>query len=300
MEISGLHMLLTYQCTLECDHCFVWGSPWQEGTMTMGFIRQALEQALETGSIEWIYFEGGEPFMYYGLLKPAVRESARLGFKVGIVTNGYWANELEDAIQWLQPLAGSVQDLSISSDHYHSGEANERRTNNARLAAQALGIPVGMISVAQPEASQAMLSHGQLQENESRVMYRGRAADRLAGKVSGHPWETFVTCSCEDLRDPGRVHLDFLGNVQICQGISIGNILEKRLVDICESYDPDAHPITGALLAGGPAELARKYGLPPEQHYADACHLCYWARLALRAQFPESLCPDQVYGLFSN
>ena len=34
MKITGLHFLLSYQCTFECDHCFVWGSPWQSGTIT--------------------------------------------------------------------------------------------------------------------------------------------------------------------------------------------------------------------------------------------------------------------------
>ena len=57
MELSGLHILLTYQCTFECGHCFVWGSPWQRGTMSLREIGQVLGQAKETGSIEKIYFE---------------------------------------------------------------------------------------------------------------------------------------------------------------------------------------------------------------------------------------------------
>jgi molybdenum cofactor biosynthesis enzyme MoaA len=39
MRLTGLHLLLTYQCTLECGHCFTWGSPWQSGTMTLQDIR---------------------------------------------------------------------------------------------------------------------------------------------------------------------------------------------------------------------------------------------------------------------
>jgi hypothetical protein len=35
-----------------------------------------------------------------------------------------------------------------------------------------------------------------------------------------------------------------------------------------------------------------------EESYADACHLCYQARCALRARFPEILTPDQMYGVF--
>ena len=35
MKLDGLHILLTYQCIYECDHCFVWGSPRQTGTLTL-------------------------------------------------------------------------------------------------------------------------------------------------------------------------------------------------------------------------------------------------------------------------
>jgi hypothetical protein len=97
--------------------------------------------------------------------------------------------------------------------------------------------------------------------------------------------------------EPGRVHLDPLGNLHICQGIVIGNLFEKPLKQICEEYDVDSHPICGLLLAGGPAALVTEYNLPHASSYADACHLCYEARTALRARFPELLKPDQMYGV---
>ena len=74
MKLSGLHILLTYQCTYECDHCFVWGSPWQSGTLTLEQVRDILRQAREA-NVEWIYFEGGEPFLYYPLLRRGVRRA---------------------------------------------------------------------------------------------------------------------------------------------------------------------------------------------------------------------------------
>jgi hypothetical protein len=39
-----------------------------------------------------------------------------------------------------------------------------------------------------------------------------------------------------------------------------------------------------------------EYGLPHGSGYADACHLCYEARTALRARMPEILGPGQMYG----
>lgn len=297
MILSGLHLLLTYQCTLECDHCFAWGSPWQSGTLTLANIRHILQQAQDAGTVTSIYFEGGEPFLYYAVMLEGVREAARRGFRVGIVSNTFWATCVEDAIEWLKPLAGLINDLSISSDSYHWDEKLSRQAENARVAAEKLGIPLGVLSVAQPEATCVAESMGQLPTGESAIMYRGRAVEKLAARAGRQPWEQFTECPHEDLREPGRVHVDALGNLHICQGISVGNMFRAPLREICQAYDPESHPIVGPLLVGGPAELARCYELPHEASYADACHLCYEARRALRARFPDILAPDQMYGV---
>jgi Radical SAM superfamily/4Fe-4S single cluster domain len=300
MKLSGLHLLLTYQCTFECDHCFVWGSPFQAGVMTLQDIREILRQAQETGTVESIYFEGGEPFLYYPVMVQAIREAAQQGFQVGIVSNSYWATSAEDAQEWLRPLAGLVSDLSVSSDLYHYSQEQSQQAENARLAAEALGISLGTLSVAQPEAIDAKEAVGQLPQGGSSVMYRGRAAEKLTARAKGFPWEQFTTCPHEDLREPGRVHLDPFGNLHICQGISLGNLFHIPLKTICETYDPEAHPVIGALLRGGPAELAKIHDLAPEANtlYADACHLCYETRRSLRQRFPEVLGPDGMYGIF--
>ena len=294
MKLSGLHILLTYQCTYECDHCFVWGSPRQTGTLTYEQIEQILNQAKEAG-VTSIYFEGGEPFLYYAILVKAVRRAADMGFEVGIVSNAYWANSVADAEEWLRPFVGRLADLTVSSDLFHCDECLGERPQNALVAAKWLNIPTGMISVAQPGAD-AKQTHGQI-EDEGAVMFRGRAAKMLVETVPSQPWERFDSCPHEDLREPGRVHLDPLGNLHICQGVVIGNLFEKPLKQICEEYDADAHPICGPLLEGGPAALVTEYNLPRASSYADACHLCYEARTTLRERLPQYLTPDQMYGV---
>jgi hypothetical protein len=163
--------------------------------------------------------------------------------------------------------------------------------------AEQLGIPLGVISIAEPEAANAAPAVGQLPEEESAVMYRGRAAEKLVARARRRSWRHFTECPYEDLREPGRLHVDPLGNLHICQGISVGNLYRTPLSEICESYDPDAHPVTGPLLAGGPVELVRRYGLPHEDMVADACHLCSEACRALRSRFPSILVPDQMFGV---
>ena len=293
MKLSGLHILLTYQCTCECDHCFVWSSPRQHGVLTIQQISQVLEQAREAG-VDSIYFEGGEPFLYYPVLVSGVRQAAGMGFSVGIVSNAYWAETVADAAEWLQPFVGRLSDLTVSSDLYHCEKELGEQPQNAIAAAKLLGIPTGMISIAQVDEAAAS-THGQL-DGKGAVMFRGRAAATLAAKAPVHPWSTFTECPHEDLSDPGRVHLDPFGNLHICQGLVIGNLFERSLKEICAAYDPATHPICGPLLRGGPAALVTEYGLSPEPAYADACHLCYESRQALRPRFPDMLRPDQMYG----
>lgn len=289
MKPTGLHLLLSYQCTFECDHCFVWGSPWQGGTMTLATIRRILEQGKAAGTVRTIFFEGGEPFLYYGALLEGVRMAAGMGFEAGIVTNVYWATSEEDAVACLRPFAGLLHNLTISTDLFHYTEKVSRQAENARAAARTLGIDLGTISVARP-------CDGERRPGEGGVMFRGRAAVKLAAQAAQQPWLSFTTCPHEKLDDPGRLHVDAFGNLHICQGISVGNLLRAPLADIFATYDPVNHAIVGPLLYGGPAELVRRYHIAHAETYADACHLCYEARLALRERFPDTLAPDQMYG----
>ena len=294
---SGLHLLLTYQCTMECDHCFVWGSPEQRGTMSLKVVREVLRQAKDAGGIRWIYFEGGEPFLFYALLVKGVRMAARAGFQVGVVSNGYWATTAADATECLRPFQGLVQDLSISCDPYHGAEELDRLVENARVAAEKLRLPCGTIRIARPEDPDAAARVGQLPSGESAVMYRGRAAEKLVGRAPQRRWTEFDQCPYENLRHPERVHIDSFGYVHVCDGITIGNLFRTPLRALFEGYDPDTHPIVAPLLAGGPAELARRYDAVDVEACADACHLCYVTRVSLRGRFPETLGPAPMYGV---
>jgi hypothetical protein len=292
MKLTGVHLLLTCRCTHECDHCFVWGGPRQEGTMALAAVRRILEQARDLGEVEWIYFEGGEPFLFYPTLLAGVREAAAAGFRVGVVSNAYWATGPEDARECLAPFAGLVQDLSLSCDPLH-GNDTDGTVDRAESAARELRIPVSRIRVAAPESG-AEAAHGQIPAGDSGVMFRGRAAARLAPCVPHLPVGGFDRCPHEDPRAPERVHVDPYGNVHLCQGIAVGNLFRDPLSRICAGDDPDAHPVVGPLLAGGPAELARMAGLSGGA-YADACHACDAARRVLRPRFPEILTPDAFY-----
>lgn len=296
MKLTGLHLLLTYQCTFACDHCFVWGSPWQNGVMTQSDLQNILGQAVDLGTITSVCFEGGEPFLYYATLLKGVQETVRHGFSASVVTNAYWATSKTDAIEALLPFAGLLSKMTVSSDLLHWSIPLSEQAQNALVAAKTLGISTSMISVGRPDKATPPLDKNTLYA-EGKVMYRGRAVEKLAQYAPCRLWEEFTTCPHENLRDPGRMHVDPLGYLHICQGIAIGNLFQTPLKIICNRFDPDQHPITGPILRGGPAELARTDAVPHSQTYADACHLCYETRRSLRTRFPAVLNPDQMYGL---
>ena len=297
MPLSGLHLLLTYQCNFECDHCFVWGSPNAKGTMTLAFIQKVIADAQDLGAITQIYFEGGEPFLYYPIMIRGLREAVDAGYKVGIVTNAYWATSQEDAEEWLRPIAEiGIDDLSLSSDLYHGSRMETPEAVCGRNAAIKLGIPVVMLQTCGPLVKMDVNSTNTSEGDYDNVMFKGRAAEKLTPFAKKYLWSNFTKCPFEDLKNPERVHIDPQGFVHVCQGITIGNLMETSLSQIMSSYKPQEHPIIGPLLKGGPVELITAYNIAIEHEniYADACHLCYYARTILRSKFSE-LAPHQMY-----
>jgi hypothetical protein len=295
--IKGIHFLLTYTCNYACDHCFLYCCPSSKGTFTLNQIIAVLNEAQKMKTVEFIYFEGGEPFLFYPLMMEGIKEARKRKFKVGIVTNSYWAISVEDAELWLRPFSKlKISDLSVSDDKFHFDADGDSPASIAQKAAQNLGIPAGSICIEKPSVEKT-------QEKGKPVigggtLLKGRAVEKLINGLPRRPWNEMKECPYEDLRELGRIHVDAYGNTQICQGVSIGNFWKTPLAALIKNYDPDNHPICGPLLRGGPAELVKTYNLNHEERYVDECHLCYECRRLLLDSYPDYLTPKQVYGIF--
>ena len=50
VRLEGIHFLVTYRCTYACDHCFVWGSPDADGTMTLAQLTSVIDQGAAAGA----------------------------------------------------------------------------------------------------------------------------------------------------------------------------------------------------------------------------------------------------------
>lgn len=297
--LTGIHFILTYTCNFECDHCFLYCSPRAQGTFSIDQVTEVLDEAVKIGTVEWIFFEGGEPLLYFPLLQAGIQLAVQGGFKVGVVTNAYGAISPADAQLWLQPLArAGLSYLSISNDSYHYGDEKENPAAIASRVAANLGLDTSPIcieppKVLQPSADADGKGHPVIGGGPK---FRGRAVEKLTDRLPTRPWRELRECPYEDLDSPSRVHVDPFGHVHICQGLSMGNMWTTPLHEIIADYRPDEHPICAPLLRGGPAELAAVQGIEPDAGYVDECHFCYWTRKAMQPRFQEYLAPKQVYG----
>ena len=52
--------------------------------MTMKQIMSVLHESQKLGTVQEIYFEGGEPFLFYPLMLEGIRKANEMGFKAGI------------------------------------------------------------------------------------------------------------------------------------------------------------------------------------------------------------------------
>lgn len=297
-RLTGLHLLLTYMCNSECDHCFLYCGPHVRGTFTTRQIQELLDEAAKIGTIKRIYFEGGEPFLFYPLMLEGVKMARDRGFQVGIVTNSYFATSAEDIKLWLKPLCElGIADFRTSNDPYHFKNEKDNPAILTKKIARKLGLPAAEIHIDKPSVD---TKKGQGKGEPvigGGTMFRGRAVEKLTAGLPRKSWEEFTACPYEDLESPARVHLDSYGNVHLCQGLSMGNMWETPLSRLVKDYNADSHPVCGPLVKGGPALLAREYRIKHDDSYVDPCHFCYLIRLELLDRFPEYLTPRQVYGL---
>jgi hypothetical protein len=286
-SLSAIHFLITYGCSAECDHCFIWGTPRRSAAMTVEIIDDFLaqivgqEHAPAPHAVTGVCAEGGESFTEYDVLIHFLRAATAKGLTASALTNASWVESRHQAQQRIAELmAAGLTSLGISTDQWHQ-----------RF------IPVERVDTLLEVCAQAGLTASRMETSLEGVMFRGRAAERLAGSRPTKPASELTKCPHEKLDAPSRAHLDCYGMLHLCQGLTLGR---APIAEAIASYDAATHPIVRALLEGGPyalAQFAATFGFDIEPGYVDACHLCYRAREFLRSRFPELLGPDEMYGL---
>ncbi|MGW8144401.1 MAG: radical SAM protein [Anaerolineales bacterium] len=297
--VTKLHILLTYNCSLRCKHCYIFSDQRARGKISLSQISQILHDGTKIPGIRWVYFGGGEPFTQYPLLLNSVQRARKMGYDVGVETNGYFARTIDTGIRFLKPLAEmGVNDIRISIDRFHYKNPEKSPARKAMHAARKLGLPTTVVRISFPnEQTIEKKSPGEdCSLDEPLLMFSGRAVEFLSAGRKTFRSEHFSECPRDDLTSPDRLYIDAYGFVQICPGIAIGNIHKDTLKQIIDGFHLHKNFIVRVLDEQGPSGLIQRTNLSSDKRFVDACHCCYTARLALINNCPETLGPPQVYG----
>ncbi len=318
MELQGLDIILTYDCTGCCAHCCYRAGPGRGETMSVAEVKGYLTTVADQ-PLKWVLLFGGEPFLYYELLQTSVALATELA-GVLVFTNGYWATSPDTARRLLASLQEvGLDHMLFSVDAFHQERVPLERIAIGIEAARDLGyqtIEVDNRCLGAPDEDNAFnrrtqaimsrlaglcdLTGVNVIQGPARMV--GRAADELSPYLATQA-DPPTKCPLPDylggdIRAPHTVELHPGGWVNLCAGLALGNARQRPLDAILAEYDPDAHPIISVLAREGPSgllKLAQRHGYSPASRYVDGCHLCYEVRRFLRPHYPDHLVPAHPY-----
>jgi len=137
--LSTLGFLLTYRCTISCQHCMLEAGPRRKKKMALGSVLGWIDEAAayRRGAIKCIELTGGEPFYDLQTLALVSDHALKAGLSVTVATNAGWAGTLEQAILTLTHLP-AIKTISISTDVYHQQFIPIGHIHNAIIAAELL------------------------------------------------------------------------------------------------------------------------------------------------------------------
>jgi len=278
-NLFRLGLIVTYRCNAECRHCFFESSPKREETIPLELGIKAIDEAAKLGA-EWISLTGGEPFLEPALVSAFIKHASESGLKTEIVSNGYWANSIQEATRILEPLKDLGLDaLNLSIDDFHQEHTPISSIKNAYWAAQGLGIKlIIMTTTTKNNNVTAETLPELLGDKKIQVLGGKRVHDPHAllittpvtpvGRgldIAEHDYTLFSEVKCSEvLRDLG---LGPDGSVYPCCGplaskITLGNINEKPLNIILE--EAEQKPFYASIREGTTISGA----------FTSKCHAC--------------------------
>jgi len=319
MQLKGLDFLLTFKCPSKCKHCSYRAGPERTGFITLEEAEKWLTDLSKTQVLQAITVHGGEPFLYFGILKGILKKAKELDINERwVITNAYWAENEEIAEKKLSELKEvGLKCITFSVDAFHQEYIPINTVKTGIEAATKIGFD--------KVAVDSYILGTEDSNNEYNIMTRytishlkdltnvrfakfpadleGRAVDFLVDYVEPATEAPAGRCQFPfwlggDLKNPEGIEIDFQGNVTFCPGICIGNAKDQSLNDIIKNYNYQKHPIIKIIAEEGPIgliQLAKEKGYKEDKKFINECHLCYEMRRFLQPHYPEYLAPASCY-----
>lgn len=317
IDIYRVGLVLTEQCNIACSHCWFDSNPRRTGRMSLGQALCYVDQASEIPTIEWISISGGEPFLFPEMLHKIVSAASEKGFHTECVTNCFWAESEDCALETLQSLKeAGLEVINISTDDFHQAHLPFSAVRNCYQAAVRLGLkPVIMCAVGRSSKLTLKKVVRLLGDEDIHILGNGvhplKPATALAVQSGYLPVGRAVSIPEKELmigESPLYGHCTSVlrdlsispaGVVRPCcsagglvKGMELGNADRDNIEQIV--LDAGRNELLRVLVAEGPEGLRRRYlPLIPEKNYINKCHLCY-DMLQQVSKLPESRLPEGI------
>jgi radical SAM protein with 4Fe4S-binding SPASM domain len=204
---------------------------------------RVIDQATDISGVSAVGFSGGEPFLYYDLLKKGMDYAKEKGLGVTVATNGFWGIWEDDLLEKrIKNLP--VDHISFSYDSYHSEFVSEEALSRAITLCKDLGIPysVGIGETKERKANDFLTSLGSEKYLMDFYIFPYLKAGRAETEIPDDAFYRFLDTEKIRCRDEGLLAVRYDGEVFPCcvqtvfdTALSIGNIKNNSLKEITEN-----------------------------------------------------------------
>ena len=244
MMTKGLCIVLTDRCNAACEMCCFSCSPENNHVMDEALMFQAIDQAAEVEGISYIGFSGGEPFLYYDLLKNGLAHARLRGFATSVATNGFWGSWPDEILQ--QRLSAlQIDKIFLSTDYYHQQYVPGSSVERAIFAARTIGISIN-VGIGETRSHTSGAHFQQMGDSKYLLAFYTYPYIR-AGRAAGFPEAEFFQPSeipVERCASNGLISVMYDGKVFPCckqqvfsTALTLGNLYNSSLKDILSSSD---------------------------------------------------------------
>jgi len=297
VETFRIALQITQKCNIVCDHCWFRSGPERTAQMDLAEALCYIEQARELGTVEWISFTGGEPFLLPDMMEALIAYAHERGFHTECVTNCFWASTVEDAEKKLKQLVNAGLDvINISTDDFHQRHIPFDRVRSCYLIAKQLGLRIVIMCALSRSSKLRIEEISRLLGGEHIAIASGYGSPEGASSLAvetgfipvgrgetipEHEWLTgwgSLVGSCRTvLRDiaitPSGEVMPCCSAAGLTKVAKIGNALEHTLRKLLK--EAHTNKLFRVLSSEGPMGLWKYIEPYPLESFVNKCHFCY-------------------------
>lgn len=265
---STINIILTDKCNISCRHCMFDCTSTSLNELECEKIEEIIRDYKKIRDSGRISFTGGEPFLRFDCLKKCVELCSQLHLSSAVITNGFWASNIEEARDYLRQIS-SLDMLTVSTDKFHQEFIPINNISNVINACDEFGIKcvVRVSYLSDPGAemeiirSQLLALDNKYDLSEQPIQSIGRAEKCIDFQKGYYSESQHSYCEA-----PDSPFILTNGDLVACCGRAIvwkrpnplilGNIYESRLEVIWEKAENNI--LIHLLRLRGPGELIRQ------------------------------------------